>query len=89
MTKQDKILVSSLLEGWQRCVHNVDSLFQLVQVVPDWEAKLTQALKDPARIHATENRFVPLKRAVIEIMEGAQGLPALERAIRDLKKPLR
>lgn len=89
MTKQDKILVSSLLEGWQRCVHNVDSLFQLVQAVPDWEAKLTQALKDPDRIHATENRFVPLKRAVIEIMEGGAGLPAVERAIRDLKKPVR
>jgi len=67
----------------------MDSLFQLVQAVPDWEVKLTQALNDPARIHATENRFVPLKRAVVEIMEGAAGLPAFERAIRDLKKPLR
>jgi hypothetical protein len=88
MTTQDKILVSSLLEGWQRCFHNRDILFQLVQVVPDWEKKLTQALNDPARIHATENRFVSLKRAVIEIMEGGASLPALERAVQDLKKPL-
>lgn len=82
---KDQVTVA-LLSGWESALHNVDSLWQVVQLVPDWENKLQQALADPDRKLATEKRFAPMRRAVTQILSGAAGLPALRAAIEDMKK---
>jgi hypothetical protein len=67
--------------------HEVDSLYQVVQLVPDWESKFRDAFNDPLRQQGTQASFAPLKRAVEEILQGADAFAALERALAELNKP--
>jgi hypothetical protein len=87
MAQNTDDIIRALLAGWLQCLHNVDSLFQVVQLVPDWKLKMDEALHDPARIEATDSRFAPIYEAVNDILAGSPNAPALQRAVEKLQKP--
>jgi len=80
-------LIVALTNGWESSLHNVDSLYQVVQFVPDWESKVRDALNDSHRQQGTQSRFAPMRHAVEEILQGAGGLAALQRAVEQMNKP--
>ncbi len=86
MTDEETLLIGALLDGWEQALHNVDSLWQVVQLVPDWEAKLRDAINNRFRFQTTQERFLPMRRAIQAILEGAEISTALQQALAGIKK---
>ncbi len=81
-----EMLIDRLLDGWEQALHNVDSLFQVVQLVPDWQAKWNDALNDSFRRQVTTDRFASMREAVKEIRQG-KGVESVPLIAARLAKP--
>jgi hypothetical protein len=61
-------LIGFAIEGWSGARHEVDALYIVVQELPNWQGKLREALDDPFRRQMTDDRFDPLRQAVLRII---------------------
>jgi len=80
------LLIDRLLDGWEQALHNVDSLWQVVQAVPDWKSRLQAALDDSLRFRATADRFSPMKDAVRVMRAGISGVESMQRAFEKMQR---
>lgn len=86
-----KALEALLFNGWAGALHNMDSLLQVVQSVPDWTIKYQQAFDNPLRRQHTQEKVDSLLRVGNEILQ-SQGdveelCSRLELLFRDMTKP--
>jgi len=87
MTQEETdITIDRLLDGWEEALHIVDSLWQVVQTVPDWESKLRNAWNDPFRVRMTREGFSPVREAIREMRAGVPGIESLDKALEKLNK---
>jgi len=84
--EESEITIKALLSGWEGALHSADSMFQVIQSVPDWQKKLDEATQDKFRRQATTDRFAPIIQAVRKMLEGASGIEPLKQALATIKK---
>jgi septation ring formation regulator EzrA len=65
----EEILIAFLLSGWEKAVHNSDSLLQVVQLIPDWKSKYDAAQANSLRQQHTQERIDELRNLCSEILK--------------------
>lgn len=78
-------IIDRLLDGWEGALHNVDSLWQIVQHAPNWKEDFRAAFDNPLRIQSTKDRFAPVRQTVEAVRQGG-GLEAVQRIFEAAKR---
>ena len=79
-------LIDLLLDGWEQCLHNADSLWQAGQGFPGFDLRRQNALADPFRQQATREHFAAMRIAVADLRAGVPENEAAQRLLETMRK---